>query len=251
MTTVNDVVNEAFRKAGLLGIGQTMDGGDIVSGLADFNDMVSQWFTQRWMTWGLLDLAFTSTGSTSYTVGPGGNFNVAVAPMRIEAAYQRQLVPTGLQVDTPLEIIPSNEEYSRLSIKGLISFGLYVFYDTSTLGTGAGLATLRMYPIPNATLYSIHILVKNAIPTFTTGTMGTTLTIPPHYIAALKYNLAKRYRQAYGKGLRPDPELNNLARSSLEIVKMSNLQIPELVMPKVLVIQSSGYNILSDQFGNG
>ena len=41
MTTVNDVVNEAFRKAGLLGIGQTMDGGDIVSGLADFNDMVS------------------------------------------------------------------------------------------------------------------------------------------------------------------------------------------------------------------
>ena len=133
MTTVNDVVNEAFRKAGLLGIGQTMDGGDIVSGLADFNDMVSQWFTQRWMTWGLLDLAFTSTGATSYTVGPGGNFNVAVAPMRIEAAYQRQLVPTGLQVDTPLEIIPSNEEYSRLAIKGLISFGLYVFYDTSTL----------------------------------------------------------------------------------------------------------------------
>jgi hypothetical protein len=64
----------------------------------------------------------------------------------------------------------------------------------------------------------------------------------------MKFNLAKRYRQAYGKGLRPDPELNALAKSSLDIVKQSNLQVPELVMPKVLIRQTSGYNILSDQF---
>ena len=247
MTTVNDVITEALRKSGVLGLGQTMDGGDIVSAVADFNDMVGQWNTQRWMTWGLVDLALTSTGASSYTVGPGGNFNVTTTPTRIEAAYQRQLVnPPGLQIDTPLEIIPSNEEYSRLSIKQLVSFGLYAFLDTSTYP----LATLRLYPIPNATIYQIHILLKSVIPVFTVATIGSTLTIPPHYIAALKYNLAKRYRQAYGKGLRPDPELNNLAKTSLEIVKQSNLQIPELVMPKVLVIQSSGYNILSDQFGN-
>jgi hypothetical protein len=90
---------------------------------------------------------------------------------------------------------------------------------------------------------------KNAIPVYTMATIASVLSIPPQYIAAIKFNLAKRYRQAYGKGLRPDPELNALARSSLDIVKQSNLQIPELIMPKVLIIQSSGYNILSDQFG--
>lgn len=245
MTTVNDVVTEAFRKAGLLGLGQTMDGGDIVSGLADFNDMVSQWNTQRWMTWDLVDVAFTSTGAASYTVGSGGNFNVSSPPTRLEYAFQRQLVNSGLNVDTPLEIIPSREEYSRLSLKSLVSFGLYAFYDSAF-----PLGTLYLYPIPNATIYQIHIGLKNVIPVFTVATIATVLSVPPQYIAAMKFNLAKRFRQAYGKGLRPDPELNALARSSLDIVKQSNLQVPELVMPKTLVRSTSGYNILSDQFGS-
>ena len=53
MTTVSDVINEAWMKSGVLGLGQTMDGGDLVSAVSDFNDMVGQWQTQRWMTWGL------------------------------------------------------------------------------------------------------------------------------------------------------------------------------------------------------
>lgn len=246
MTTVNDVITEAWKKSGVLGLGQTMDGGDMVSAVADFNDMVSQWNTQRWMTWDLVSMSFTSTGAASYTVGPAGNFNVAVRPDRIESAFLRQIVVSGLNVDTPIEIIPSREEYNRLSLKALVSFTLYAFYDNA-YPTG----TLYLYPIPNASIYQTWISFKNAIPVFTVATVGTALSVPPAYIAAMKFNLAKRFRQAYGKGLRPDPELNALARSSMDIVKQSNLQIPELVMPKVLIIQSSGYNILSDQFGNG
>ena len=244
MTTVNDVLTEGLKKSGVLANGQTMDGGDMVSALADFNDMIAQWNTQRWMTWDLLTLGFISTGANNYTVGPGGNFSVAVRPDRLESAFQRQLVASGLNVDTPLEIIPSQEEYNRLSLKGLISFGQYVFLDSAY-----PTATLYLYPIPNATIYEIFITIKNAIPVFTITQLGTTLSIPPQYIAAIKFNLAKRYRQAYGKGLRPDQELNTLAKSSLDIVKQSNLQIPELVMPNAL-IKSSGYNILSDQFGS-
>jgi len=246
MTTVNDVITEAFRKSGLLGLGQTMDGGDIVSAVADFNDMVSQWNSKRWMVWDLVDIGITSTGANSYTVGPSGQFNVAVRPARLEAAYQRQLVAAGLNVDTPIEIIPSFEEYSRLSLKTLVSFGLYAFLDSAY-----PTATLYIYPSPNASVYAIHILIKNAIPVYTVATIASTLNIPPAYIAALKFNLAKRLRQAYGKGLRPDMELNTLARDSLDTIKQMNLQVSELVMPRTLIIQSSGYNILSDQFGNG
>ena len=243
MTTVNDVITEAFKKAGLLGLGQTMDGGDMVSAVSDFNDMVSQWNTQRWMIWDLVNIGFVSTGASPLTVGPAGNFPLAVRPNRIESCFQRQIVSSGLNVDTPIEIIPSWEEYSRLSLKSLQSFGLYCFYDGAF-----PVANLFLYPIPNPTIYEIFIQVKDAIPTFTAATIGTTINIPPYYIAALKFNLAKRFRQGYGKGLKPDPELNALARSSLDIVKQSALQVPELVMPKVLIRQSSGYNILSDQF---
>jgi hypothetical protein len=243
MTTVNDIITEGLKKSGVLGLGQAVTGDDLVSALADFNDMIAQWNTQRWMTWDLVDIGFTSTGASSYTVGPGGNFAVNIAPTRLEFAYQRQLIVTGLNVDTPLEIIPSREEYSRLTLKSLISFGRYVFYDSSF-----PMGTLFLYPIPNAALYQIHIGLKNIIPTFTQATLGSILNIPPAYIAALKFNLARRYRQAYGKGLRPDAELNALARSALDIVKQSNLQVPELVMPSLLITQSTGYNILSDQF---
>ena len=244
MTTVNDVITEALKKSGVLGSGQSVDGGDMVSALADFNDMIAQWNTQRWMVWDLLTLGYFSTGASSYTVGPGGNFNVSVRPSRLESAFQRQIVSSGLNVDTPLEIITSQEEYNRLSLKSLMSFGQYVYLDSSY-----PTATLYLYPIPNASIYEIFISFKDAIPSYTIQNIGNTLSIPPLYIAALKFNLAKRYRQAYGKGLRPDPELNALARSSLDIVKQSNLQIPELVMPNAL-IKSSGYNILSDQFGS-
>ena len=110
--------------------------------------MVSQWNTMRWMVWDLVTMSFTSTGAASYTVGPAGNFNVAVRPDRIESAFQRQLVnPVGLNVDTPLEIIPSREEYNRLSLKSLVSFALYAYYDNA-YPTG----TLFLYPTPNATI---------------------------------------------------------------------------------------------------
>ena len=243
--TVYEVVTEAAKKSGVLGLGQTLDGDDLVSMLLDFNDMVSQWNTKRFLIWHEVDIAFVSTATSPLTVGPGGNFNVTTAPTRIKAAYQRQLITTGLNVDTPIEIIPSYEEFSRLSLKQLQSFGLYGFYD-SAYPTG----NLWLYPIPQASIYEVHILLQDVIPVFTASTVSSVLSLPAYYIAGMKFNLARRIRQAYGKGLRPDPELNQLARESLDTIKNANWQVPELVMPRTLIIQSSGYNILSDQFGN-
>lgn len=246
MTTAYDVVNQALKKAGIVGLGQTADGSDMSDALADLNDMIGQWTSQRWMVYNELDISFVSTGQTTpYTVGPSGNYNVSPRPDRIEAAYLRQLInPPGLNVDTPLKVIPSREEYSTLSLKTLVSFPLYVFLDSAY-----PTANLYIYPIPNASIYEVHIILKNVFPNYTLNP-NSTISLPPQYIAALKFNLAKRLRQAYGKGLRPDPELNALARSSLDIVKQGNLQVPELVLPSTVVGQGSGYNIFSDQFGS-
>lgn len=243
MTTGRDVVEYALKKAGVLGVGQTASATDANDGINDLNDMLAQWNTKRWMIWDLLDLAFVSTGAQSYTVGPGGNFNVARRPDRLEAAYQRQLIGTGLNVDTPIIVIPSYEEYSQIALKSLQSFGLYCYLQT-TWPT----AHLLMYPSPNATNYEIHIVLKDVLPVLA---LSTNLSgFPTHYIPAMKYNLAKRMRQAYGKGKTPDLELNALAKDALDTVRQSNLQVPELVMPRALITMSSGYNILSDQFGN-
>lgn len=244
MTTAADIVLSGLKKSGIVGLGQTPDGTDTIDALADLNDMLAQWTTQRWMVWSELDLSFVSTGANSYTVGPGGNYDVSPRPDRIEAAYLRQLInPPGLNVDTPLKVIPSREEYSTLSLKTLVSFPLYVFLDTAY-----PLANLFIYPEPNASIYEVHLILKNVLPVLL---INSTINMPGQYIAAMKFNLAKRLRQAYGKGLKPDPELNALARSSLDIVKNSNLQVPELQMPRALIGIGSGYNIYSDAFGSG
>lgn len=244
-TTGNDVVDQALRKAGILGQGRTASAEDSNDALADLNDMLAEWNTQRWLTWSPLDIGIVSDGRTTpYTIGPAGTFNVARRPDRLEAAYLRQLVSTGLNVDTPLVVIPSMEEYSRLSLKKLGSFTLYAFLDSAW-----PLGNVYFYPWAQAARYEFHVICKNVIPVIT---LVTDLSvIPDQYVAGMKFNLAKRLRQAYGKGITPDPELNNLARNSLDTIKASNIQIPELVMPRSLIMQSSGYNILSDQFGNG
>jgi hypothetical protein len=154
------------------------------------------------------------------------------------------LVNSGLPVDTPLRVIEAREEFSRRGLKTLVSFPRYVFLDTAF-----PTATLNVYPWPSASIYEVHIILKNTQPIIGLGTVVSNL-VPAHYIPAMKFNLARRLRQAYGKGMKPDEELNRLAKNSLDVVKQSNLQIPELIMPGVLVAGgSSGYNIYSDQFG--
>lgn len=242
MPTGTDIVTYALKKAGVLGVGRNASAQDTTDGLADLNDMLAEWNTQRWMIWDLLLLGFVSDGRvTSYTIGPGGDFNVARRPDRLESGFLRQLVQSGLDVDTPIQIIPSAEEYDRLSLKELTSFSLYAFLDSSW-----PLGRIYIYPWPNASQYQLFFRLKNVLPIVTSFTDLS--TIPDHYISAIKFNLARRMRQAYGKGITPDTELNNLARNSLDVVKSSNIQIPELVMPKVLTMLSSTYNILSDQW---
>jgi hypothetical protein len=244
MTTGLDIVNQALKKAGIIGIGNTASADDFQDALADLNDLITQWATKRWMVWSLLDLGFIADGNTNgYTVGPGGNYPVTPRPDHVEAAYVRQLQASpGLPVDTPLVVIQSREDYSRLSLKkNFISFPQYVFLDTAY-----PTALLFCYPWPNPNIYEIHILLKNVMPVIALDTVLDTW--PAHYLPAMKFNLAQRLRQGYGKGAKPDPALDKLAADSLSTVKESNLQIPQLVMPPSLVRTSSGYNILSDQF---
>lgn len=239
--TVSSVVTAALKKSGVIGDGQSVGGGDTDDARADLGDMLSQWNEKRWLIWHLLDFAFVSTGitSTGYSVGPSGNFNMTPRPSRIESAFARQLVNSGLPVDYNLTIIPSYEEYARLALKSLSLFPKYAFYNSAS-----PLGYLLLYPWPQASIYEIHIQVKDVWPLTLTQTTSFA-NYPPMAIPAMKFNLARRLRQAYGKGLRPDPELNLLAKDALETMRNAQVQIPELVMPTML-IRPDRYNIYSD-----
>lgn len=246
MTTGLSVVSQALWKSGITGRGIPPSNTDTQDALADLNDMIDQWNTDRLLVWDMLNTGFTCTGQTApYTVGPGGNYPMTPRPNRVYSAFVRQLEFVGsLQVDTPLKVLDAREEYNRINTKTLASFPEAVFLDTAM-----PLGQLYVYPWPSpAGMYAVYITTKNCMPQITLQTDMS--GFPGGYVAAFKFNLARRLRQAYGRGNRPDMELNKLASDSLDVIMAGNLQVPEVGMPPSLLQRGNGYNIFSDQFGN-
>jgi hypothetical protein len=239
MTTALDIITLAYKDAGVLGVGQTLLAEDVNDALTRLNMMIAQWRVKRWMVWHLVDVSVVSTGAQSYSVGPGGDINVSVRPDKIESAYFRMLPgASGTQaVDYPLQILFSMEDYARITLKQLVSFSQCIFYDSAW-----PLGRIYPWPIPQASLYEVHILLKDVLAQFTSLT--STYNFPPEYQAALHYNLVVRTRAAYR--LPPDPVYDGLAKDAMETIRSANAQIPSLVMPDNLV-RPSVYNIYSDQ----
>lgn len=239
--TVNDIVIAALKKSGVLGLGQPAGGSDVLDAQNDLMDMWAEWNVKTWLTFDKLDMSFIADGrSTPYTVGPAGNFAVTQRPDRVEAAYLRFLNTGSLPVDQPLSQIFARESYANVALKTMVSFPKAYFYDTAS-----PLGNIFFYPFPQGGgIYEMHIIIKNAFP-LTLPLNLSVANLPRECLSATKFCLARRLRQAYGKGLRPDVELNKLAKNGLETMRNSHVQVPELTMPAMLK-GTSHYNIYGD-----
>jgi hypothetical protein len=242
VATAGDIVTDALERSGVVGMGQVAGGMEAARGLTDLSDMLALWNEKRWLVWHTLDIAFTSTGAQSYSVGPNGNFNVTPRPAKIEAAFFRQVNITGMPIDYPVEIIPSREQYNRIALKQLTSFGYYVFYDPAM-----PLGFVFPWPVLNAAIYELHLTLKDVYPLALTAATDFS-NLPPFVIPAMKFNLAQWTRQRYGKGLKDDPKLNEMAQDALATVRNAHAAIPELYMPATVVrAPAQRYNVFSDQ----
>jgi hypothetical protein len=239
MTTGTDLITLALKDIGALGIGQSVSAEDTADALATLNMMLGQWDAERLSVYHLVDTAHQANGSVSYTVGIGGDFNVT-RPIKINAAYARlQSSGAGSAVDYGITMIDAREDYSRISLKTLSSFPEYAFYDSAY-----PLGNLFLYPVPNSS-YELHIVTMETLPQLATA--GTSVNLPPPYLAALRYNLAIYLCPSYQ--LEPTPSLVRLAMNAKRVIKRMNTQIPSLTMPRGLMTKSR-YNIYSDNSSN-
>lgn len=239
MTTAGDIVAQALKLSGIVGVGQTANAEDTNDAFTALNFMLAQWEKQRWLVYHLVDTSKVSTGAVSYTVGPSGDFNVTRRPDRLEAAFLRQItqaVPN--QVDYPLEIIEARETYNLITLKRLSSFSRYVFYDSAY-----PLGIVYPWPVPQASNYELHLTLKSLLQQF--ANLAETVVLPPEYLAALQYNLAMRLLISY-PGLPDNPRLIAMADESLNIIRGANAQVPRLQIPRDLIARSR-YDIYSDQ----
>lgn len=243
-TTMGDIVNESLKECGRIGLGQTALPEDFNAGWMRLQWMLQQWQVKRWLVYHLVTRLVTSTGVRTYTVGPGGNIDTGAntsRPDKIESAFLRQLaVAPAAQIDYPVGLIQSMEDYNTIGLKGLVSFPGWVYYDPSW-----PLGTLYAWPVPQAVIYAVGITVKEQLPTKFLN-QATVLNLPYEYYAAILYNLALRLRPKFQIGTYAGDPLPGLARDSLATLRGANTAIARLRMP-VDLMRAGIYNIFSDR----
>ena len=257
MTTARDIITAALEDVGVVGLGQTPLGEDMEFGLIRLNRMIGQFNRRRWLIYHLVEITCISTGNQTYSVGPGGDFNVS-RPDRLEdGCFFRRNISNGPdfnidfnldlgpatsvgsgQVDYPLTLIEARETYNRIALKGLTTWPSDVFYDASFPN-----GTLHIYPVPAAGVFELHLLLKDSLQTF--ATPNTVLAMPVEYEEALEYNLALRFCAKYQ--LDASKEIAGLARAALSTIRSANSQVPLLRMPRRLTGRGGRYNIYSDR----
>ncbi len=238
--TPAEIINQALKKSGVLGVGQTASAEDVNDAMVDLNGLIAQWRRNRWLVYVLRDAAITVTGARSYTVGPGGDFDVA-RPDRLEAAFTRQFTSTVIAnaVDYTMEILQSREDYNRIALKGLTGFSGrgWIFYESSF-----PLGRVYPWPVPTATNLELHLSLKEDLPAFTSLTQQVQL--PPEYEVAMIWNLALALRPSYQ--LPEDPQVTKRAAATLSTISAANFQISRLTMPNA-VMGGGRYDVFSDR----
>lgn len=238
LTTPGILIKRVLKKSGVLGVGQTASADDTQDAFDDLNDMIGQWARKRWLIYHLRDEPLVSAGAQFYTIGPGGDFNIP-RPDRLEAAFMRQLyMSPSLQTDFPLTVLEAREDYNRVRLKTLTAFSGYVFYDPDY-----PLGKIYTVPIMPASMYELHITVKQPLNSFVS--LVQEVTLPPEYNEAIIYNLACRLRPSYQ--LPADQQMVVLAETALNVIKNENAQVPLLRLPTALRRRSSKYNYFADQ----
>ncbi len=238
MTTVAQLCANALVDSGIIGSGQVAEAADNNTAMRLAQGLSAQWNRKRWLIFSLIDVSVVSTGAESYTVGPGGDFNTP-RPDRLEDGnFIRQLNTGGPNlVDYPLSIIPSHEDYNRIRLKSMGTWPDVIFYDSAY-----PLGRVFPWPVPQASLYSIHLLLKGQLAPFTS--LKEIISLPPEYETAFSFSLQVRLRAAYR--LPPDPAIIALAKDALNVLRLANVQVPLLRMPAALINGQRGWNVFSD-----
>jgi len=243
-TTLGDLCNEALKECGYIGVGQTPLAEDLNGAWVRLQWMLQQWERKRWLVYHLVDYGKTSTGAQTYTMGPGGDLDTGAGSVRsakVESAFLRQLTQSQPnQIDYPLEILQSREDYNQIALKQLSSFPGSIFYDAAW-----PLGVVYTWPVPQSAIYAVHVTVLEQLPA-KFATQATVFNLPYEYYNGMLYNLALRLRPKYQIGTYPGDPLPGLAKDALNVIRGANVQIARLRMPADL-LRPGIYNIFSDR----
>lgn len=240
--SARDIIKSALRLIGVLASGETPDDADAADSLVVLNHMMDSWNAERLMIFTLTISEFSlAVGKQTYTLGTGGDFNVA-RPARIERMGIVSLTNPAQPLELPIEML-TDQQWSQVPVKLISSTLPLQCYDDGA------------YPLRNLTFRYIPQIAVNvriygwtALSTF--ADLSTLYTFPPGYFEAIRYNLAIRLAPEFQMDIAQMPQVTQLAADAISKIKRINAPLIDLSCDQALM--SGGkeiYNWLTDNAG--
>jgi len=210
-----DIIKSSLRVLGVLSKSEALTADESNDALQSLNFLIDNWSARRLLSQALIRENFPLTaGKQSYTIGTTGNFATSV-PFDIMSAFYRD----QYNVDRSLEII-TREQFDSYEDKQIVAAPPQtLFFDPGATQQATELGTIYLYFTPDASsTYTLFIESQKPFTEF--ASLTTTVTFPPSYYRALKWNLALELAPEYGRPI--TPEMVENAIDSLETLEAVN-----------------------------
>ena len=236
MTTAGEQINGALRLIGQLAEGETPSAATSQDSLAALNQMIDSWNTERLSVFSTQDQVFSWPPNVlSRTLGPSGDF-VGNRPILIDDATYFKDPASGISYG--IKII-NQQQYDGIAVKTVTSTYPQVIWINMSYPN----IDMYVYPKPTKVLEWHFISVTEITQP---ATLTTTLSFPPGYLRAFRYNLACEIAAEFG--VEPSPQVKRIAMSAKRNLKRINNPDDVMGIPYAIVSTRQRFNIFAGNF---
>jgi len=228
MATALDVIADALRELGVLAAGEVATADEAISGLAALNRLVDGCAAERLMIYTTTRTTYALVAATqNYTVGTGGNFNVA-RPVYLDHVT---IYDDSASVFQESPLTPLTEDaWAAVPAKSQTALEPTCYYYNPTYPTG----TLSVWPVPTSTVLTGVVYAPQQVSEF--AALTTTVSLPPGYRRFLVKNLAFELAPSYGRPA--SQELIAHAIDSKAVVKRANKRLSDMSIESAALCQA-------------
>jgi hypothetical protein len=209
-TTTRDLINGAGRLINIIQQNEAMTGDNLNIALYSLNHMIDSWSNNRLMIYSIKQFEFPLTGQQTYTLGPGGDWDVP-RPMKIETAYARLQPGSPQQLDIAMQPL-TVQQYASIAVKKTPSTFPFAYYDNNNYP----LRDITLFPIPSG---PANIVLWLREPLIDLDDIDAEVMYPPGYERAFRFNLAVELAAEFGKTCSPEV----IARANNSINELQRL----------------------------
>jgi hypothetical protein len=236
MTTAGEQINGALRLIGQLAEGETPSAATSQDSLAALNQMIDSWNTERLSVFSTQDQVFSWPPNVlNRTLGPSGNF-VGNRPILLDDSTY--FIDPASGISYGIKII-NQQQYDGIAVKTVTSTYPQVIWINMDYPN----IDMYVYPKPTKVLEWHFISVTELTQP---ATLTTTLSFPPGYLRAFRYNLACEIAAEFG--VEPSPQVKRIAMSAKRNLKRINNPDDVMSIPYAIVSTRQRFNIFAGNF---